>query len=734
MIKIIKDMRKLGKIIFFSCFTLSFNFGATCDESSGWCYDLSVNQCFYNFEQAQLSIDGQVQSLDSGSFDGNSCPNADCDIIGVFVILDNGQEQCIGWQYQLPDVIGTYQVPAMGYYEVEGDVIYGLENGQIPMFKIWDASEEIAYDAIVLNKEQILDSNDDGFIDCADLSDPPQDDEYIDENGNGQWDPSIIPGFQNNSIHSIKEIKGTSESTDCNGDEIPASEEICDNDSMTLGCAVYDECNTCVLGLTCIDTESFYNEVDGFIEEDDFGGSYDCAGECYGQSYFGVCGACLSSDKEPDYYLDCANECHPNETPIGCSGDEDCGIKRFDDLYLEYEIESNGCCNPDDWSLWYDDADMDMLGDPELAYNLCLPDFISRPISQNNYDLYPSCFSNSVDDCGVCDGFNLDMDCLGDCPSYTPNACTENYFYYIWDGGPSFENQQEFECGTASIDLCGECNHVDVMYQWDGSDYIEFDEENISCTGCTDSDAANHNPDALFYDGSCYFEVWPGDTDVNGIVGGSDVIPIGIFWGEMGSNRSIESGNDYTWQSQYGYDNWNNKMALYADANGDGLIDIFDILVVLINWGNVVESDSYNTVVNSYYDDIDLDLYRSNFEEIYNSLPTGYDNNPIQLFLEEMFGFESIVQLPQEYKLHQNRPNPFNPATNIVYEIPNQGEINIIITNILGEVVEEYKGYIESPGVYSYTFDASMLPSGIYLYHLKTKSGINLTNKMMLIK
>ena len=152
--------------------------------------------------------------------------------------------------------------------------------------------------------------------------------------------------------------------------------------------------------------------------------------------------------------------------------------------------------------------------------------------------------------------------------------------------------------------------------------------------------------------------------------------------------------------------------------NGDGLIDIFDILVVLINWGNVVESDSYNTVVNSYYDDIDLDLYRSNFEEIYNSLPNGYDNNPIQLYLEEMFGFESIVQLLQEYKLHQNRPNPFNPATNIVYEIPNQGEINIIITNILGEIVEDYKGYINHK-VYSYTFDASMLPSGIYLYHLK---------------
>ena len=545
---------------------------------------------------------------------------------------------------------------------------------------------------------------------------------------------------------------------------------------MTLGCAIYDECNTCVLGETCLDTESFYNEIEGFIndaeeytdengngqwdftddngnnicdldsneceeyidenengiwDDGDFGGSYDCLGECYGEAFFGECGACLSSDKSPDYYVDCNGECHPDETPVGCSGDSDCGLRKFDDLYFEYEY---GCCNPDLWTLWYDDNDMDMLGDPALPYDLCMPDLIQRAISQNNYDLYPSCFSNSVDDCGVCDGFNLDMDCMGDCPASTPNACEENYLYSLWSGGPSDSIQEEFECGTASMDLCGECNHIDVIYEWNGSDYEQIDEENILCTGCTDSDAANHNPDALFYDGSCYFEVWPGDTDVNGSVGGSDIIPIGIFWGEMGSNRSIESGNDYTWQSQFGYDNWNNKMALYADANGDGLVDIFDILVVLINWGNIVDSESYNTDVSSYYDEIDLELYRSNFEEIYNNLPSGYDHNPIQLFLEELFGFESVVQLPQEYKLHQNRPNPFNPITNIVYEVPSQGSIQIIITNILGEVVNQYDNYIESPGIYNYKFDASTLPSGIYLYHLKTTSGINFTNKMMLVK
>ena len=46
----------------------------------------------------------------------------------------------------------------------------------------------------------------------------------------------------------------------------------------------------------------------------------------------------------------------------------------------------------------------------------------------------------------------------------------------------------------------------------------------------------------------------------------------------------------------------------------------------------------------------------------------------------------------------------------------------------------QYNGYIESPGIYNYMFDGSLLPSGIYIYQLQTDSGINLTNKMMLIK
>ena len=78
----------------------------------------------------------------------------------------------------------------------------------------------------------------------------------------------------------------------------------------------------------------------------------------------------------------------------------------------------------------------------------------------------------------------------------------------------------------------------------------------------------------MFYDGSCFFEVWPGDTDVNGFVSAFDIIPIGIFWGEIGSPRP---GLDFVWESQTGYDNWSNKWAIFADANGKTNLSLSEV-------------------------------------------------------------------------------------------------------------------------------------------------------------
>lgn len=70
---------------------------------------------------------------------------------------------------------------------------------------------------------------------------------------------------------------------------------------------------------------------------------------------------------------------------------------------------------------------------------------------------------------------------------------------------------------------------------------------------------------------------------------------------------------------------------------------------------------------------------------------------------------------PVEYKLEQNYPNPFNPSTVVRFNLPEAGYVKVAVFNITGELVSTLTdGYIES-GVHEVTFNASSLPSGIYI-------------------
>ena len=88
---------------------------------------------------------------------------------------------------------------------------------------------------------------------------------------------------------------------------------------------------------------------------------------------------------------------------------------------------------------------------------------------------------------------------------------------------------------------------------------------------------------------------------------------------------------------------------------------------------------------------------------------------------------------PTNYKLFQNYPNPFNPITRISYNIPKQGLVSLKIYDILGREVKELVNEIKSQGSYSVDFNASGLPSGVYLYRIKSE-GFTETKRMLLIK
>jgi len=88
---------------------------------------------------------------------------------------------------------------------------------------------------------------------------------------------------------------------------------------------------------------------------------------------------------------------------------------------------------------------------------------------------------------------------------------------------------------------------------------------------------------------------------------------------------------------------------------------------------------------------------------------------------------------PNEFVLHQNFPNPFNPETNIKFTLQKDGQVQLSIYNITGQEVAVLVDEKMSQGTHQVTFDASSLTSGVYFYKLKTNYGV-LTNKMLLLQ
>jgi hypothetical protein len=94
-------------------------------------------------------------------------------------------------------------------------------------------------------------------------------------------------------------------------------------------------------------------------------------------------------------------------------------------------------------------------------------------------------------------------------------------------------------------------------------------------------------------------------------------------------------------------------------------------------------------------------------------------------------------EIPKVFKLYDNYPNPFNPATKIKFAIPKSkletnSKTEIIIYNALGREMYTLINEQLSPGIYEVEWDASSYPSGLYFYRLV--AGIIFFKKMILLK
>jgi len=89
--------------------------------------------------------------------------------------------------------------------------------------------------------------------------------------------------------------------------------------------------------------------------------------------------------------------------------------------------------------------------------------------------------------------------------------------------------------------------------------------------------------------------------------------------------------------------------------------------------------------------------------------------------------------LPTEFKLYPIYPNPFNPTTNIVFDLPQESIVKLSIVDLQGHMIEQIVNRKVSAGRIAFTWNASRYPSGIYFANLEI-NGHQTIRKMTLLK
>ena len=94
--------------------------------------------------------------------------------------------------------------------------------------------------------------------------------------------------------------------------------------------------------------------------------------------------------------------------------------------------------------------------------------------------------------------------------------------------------------------------------------------------------------------------------------------------------------------------------------------------------------------------------------------------------------------IPTEFALYENYPNPFNPSTQIRFDIPEMTNVTMTIYNMLGQRIKTFNMQSAPAGYHSLTWNATNdlgapVSAGVYLYQLQTKGFVK-TKKMILLK
>ena len=98
----------------------------------------------------------------------------------------------------------------------------------------------------------------------------------------------------------------------------------------------------------------------------------------------------------------------------------------------------------------------------------------------------------------------------------------------------------------------------------------------------------------------------------------------------------------------------------------------------------------------------------------------------------------TLQVIPTEFALHQNFPNPFNPITEIQFDLPEESAVSLDIYNLMGQNIRTLASETYSPGFHSIVWDGTndygeQVATGMYFYSIQTNLS-QATKKMLFLK
>lgn len=228
------------------------------------------------------------------------------------------------------------------------------------------------------------------------------------------------------------------------------------------------------------------------------------------------------------------------------------------------------------------------------------------------------------------------------------------------------------------------------------------------------------------------YGVFPGDLNNDGVVDSLDVLSIAVYWRQTGPVR-VDADVVDAWNIQAAH-GWVNAGAVYADADGNGIVDETDLFPIGRHWHRVHEYANPPVAVGA---GINPEDYREELQAFYEAI-RGNDTPFMQKVRRQLEHLLGIAGVPYAFHLAQNHPNPFNAATSIMFTLPQAERITLTVIDALGRPVCTLARGEFSAGVHTVSWNGCddrglHVSSGVYFYTL-TGEARNMTRKMMLLK